>query len=291
MCPGDLVFGLSQTNNKLDTCRSIRQKHLADGTSCPWIDKVYNCGCGGLNHAFGHHETFEQQMEDEGIIGHWAPVIFQKSIDPQSGKRICMASEKNRGGCILPEHENEYPAPEHISWMDVERRVVNDQLSEGGSLRRIYEECFKHCLEMKQGIIDFEDFVLAYTSVASGPIGEFDRSEEIAEEEREKKVPIKHMALKTIPPRSGQARRRQSTPAPGSRSKDGETDASSSSLRGPELEAMVARYATEEVVADEGDPTKWSGRIGWVRVVYVRNKYRLGPRVSGSFFAPDGGCI
>ena len=70
LCPGDLVHGLSKTNNKLDICQKIRQKHIADGTSCPWKDKVYNCVCGGLNHALGHHETFEQQMEDEGIIGH-----------------------------------------------------------------------------------------------------------------------------------------------------------------------------------------------------------------------------
>ena len=60
---------------------------------------------------------------------------------------------------------------------------------------------------MKQGYLDLEEFVAVYTSLAPGPIEEFDRSEEIAEEEQARKIPIKHVEVKTIPTRSGQASR------------------------------------------------------------------------------------
>ena len=150
-----------KTKNGLDTCQKIKQKHLADGTSCQWKDEVYDCICGGLNHAEGHHETFEQQMKDEGISGRWPPVIYQSNIDVETGKKICMAVERGRGGCILPEHEDEYLSPEHISWLDIERAVRSEQLSAMGTIRRIHEECFIHCIKTKQGVIDLEDFISA----------------------------------------------------------------------------------------------------------------------------------
>ena len=205
LCPGDLVHGLNQTNNQLDSCSRIKQKHFADGTCCQWKDEVYNCVCGGLNHSTGHHETFEEQMKEQGIIGLWPLVIFQKCIDQPSGKSICMTAEKNRGGCILPEHEDECPAPEHLSWVDIDRSVATGELAEKGFLRRNYEECYSHCVIMKEGTMDLDEYVNAYLSLAPGLAGEFDRTEEIAEEEQSKKMPITHLALKTIPTRSGKA--------------------------------------------------------------------------------------
>ena len=244
LCPGDLVYGLNKAKCDFDTCVKIRRKHLADGTSCQWKDEAYDCICGGLNHSSGHHGTFEQEMKDQGISGRWPPVIYQSNVDIQTGKQICMATERGRGGCILPKHEGEFPYPQHISWLDIERTVRSGHLSAMGSLRRIHEECFIHCTKTKQGVIDLEDFILAYSSLSSGPVEAFDRSKEIAVDEQEKKNPVVHLKLRTIPPRSGTAKRRANTPAPRSRSKDRGADSSSSSLRGPVLDATAVERDT-----------------------------------------------
>ena len=144
----------------------------------------------------------------------------------------------------MPEHEDEYPTPEHISWLDIERTVRSGHLSAMGTIRRIHEECFIHCTKTKQGVIDLEDFILAYSSLSPGPVEVFDRSKEIAVDEQEKKNPIVHLKLRTIPTRSGGAKRRENTPAPCSRSKGRGADSSSSSLRGPVLDATAVERDT-----------------------------------------------
>ena len=100
-----------------------------------------------------------------------------------------MTSPMNGAGCLLVEHENEYPVQVHYSDMDAERDVANCTLSEGGSLQRIYEECFLHCQETKDGVIDLDDFVQAYQEAVAAPIAEFDRCLEIATNARAKTFP------------------------------------------------------------------------------------------------------